>query len=100
VVSFLTLASGGDRPDFEAFLMPFDSGILICVAPGLRPAPARRPPDLPLAPAISRHESDPTDPTKSKKVGVAGLLCTKQMTVPCEAHLKMDHNGTFELEFR
>ena len=46
----------GDEIDFEVFFMPFDSGILICVAPGLRPAPARRPPDLPLAPAIEARE--------------------------------------------
>ena len=54
VVSLVALASGGDRPDFEALLMPFDFGILICVALGLRPAPARRPPDLPLTPAMAR----------------------------------------------
>ena len=35
VVSVLRLASGGDRPDFEASLMPFDLGTLIYVALGL-----------------------------------------------------------------
>jgi hypothetical protein len=25
---------------------------------------------------------------------------SKQMTVPCEAHLKMDHDGTLGLKFR
>jgi hypothetical protein len=39
--SFFTLASGVDNlPDFEAFFMPFDMGTFICVALGLRPAPA------------------------------------------------------------
>ena len=79
--------------------MPFDLRTFTCGAPGLRPAPLRRPPDLPLAPAIEAGDG-PVGPTKPKKVEVAGLLCTKQMTVPCEAHLKMDHDGAEYLEFR
>ena len=53
-VSLVTLASGGSWPDFEAFLMPFGLGTLICVALGLRPAPGRHPPLRPLTPAMVR----------------------------------------------
>ena len=51
-VSFLMLASGGAWPDLEAFLMPFDLVFLICVEPGLRPAPGRLPPLHPCVPTI------------------------------------------------
>ena len=95
-VSFLVLTSGGDRSrGLEAFLMPFGLGTLICVALGQRPAPGRRPPLRPLTPAIEKlGEWPPRRPHQTQKKTVAGLLCTKQMTVPCEAHLKINHNGT------
>ena len=92
MVSFVTLASGGDTPDFEALLMPFDFGTVICVAaPGLRPAPARRPA---LGSQPSRL-SGPRGPLKTQKKLTAGLLRNEAISVPYEAHLKMDHDGIF-----
>jgi hypothetical protein len=75
-------------------------GTLICVALGLRPAPGRRPPLRPWTPAIEKLGEWPSRTPPNPKKTVAGLLCTKQMTVPCEAHLKMDHDGTLGLKFR
>ena len=85
VTSLVALASGGHRPDVEALLMPFDLGILICVvAPGLRPAPAaRRPPDLPLAPAIEA-EVAPVEPSKPKRSRLQDCLGQK----PFRSHAK------------
>ena len=91
----MVLTSGSDESlGLEAFSMPFGLGTLICVALGLRPAPGRPSATATLDPAMVRTWSGSHGPHQTQKKTVAGLLCTKQMTVPCEAHLKINHNGT------
>ena len=99
--SFFTLASGVDNlPDFEAFLCPstWAPSSASRSAYGLRRPPAAA---AALDPSHAPEaESGPHAPHQTPKETTAGLICKRMIAVPCEANLKMDHDGTIELKFR
>ena len=67
--------------------------------PGLRPAPGRRPPHpLPFTPTIDDGSCRPGLLRQPKKSRSADGLVRRVACGPSDAHLKMEHDGTFRIK--
>ena len=100
-VSFLCEASGGPSSFLRDFFMPLLLALLlICVVPGLRPAPGRHPPLQPFLPTMSAVGPKRSRLPTIQKKPMVDLHVQSARVIPCDAHLKMEHDGTFWLEIR